>query len=144
MISKKTNKEIKIKYTDKSKDQPELIPVFNAIKDLLVSYKKGSLELHGGEDGKIMLISKKPVEIGEKKYDDIWFASALIQKGYVGFYYMPIYMIKEIKDALPAELLKCLKGKSCFHIKRYDENIFSQIDQALLLGFNAFIKKGWI
>jgi hypothetical protein len=38
-----------------------------------------------------VLVGEKPVEVLGRKKDELWFASALIQKGYVGFYYMPVY-----------------------------------------------------
>jgi hypothetical protein len=42
-LSKKTasnNKQSTIKYADKSKDQPELILIFNQIKNILKEYQK--------------------------------------------------------------------------------------------------------
>ena len=83
-------KEVKIKYQDKSPGQPQLIPIFEEIKKLLKPYEKGTMKLFGGDEGKIVLISKKPVEITGRKKNELWFASALVQKDYVGFYYMPV------------------------------------------------------
>ena len=67
--------------------------------------------------GRAVLISKKPVEILGRKKDELWFAAALVQKGYVSFYYMPVHGDPEVKGLIGPGLLKCLKGKSCFHIK---------------------------
>jgi len=136
--------ELGIKYSDKSLGQPQLVPIFDEIKKLLAPYQKGTMQLLGGSEGKVLLISKKPVEILGRKRDELWFASALIQKGYVGFYYMPVYGDAGVKELLKPELLKCLKGKACFHIKRYDQEIFSQIKQALSSGYNIWHKRGWI
>ena len=91
-VSKKSTRSkdaIKIKYSDKSPGQPQLIPIFEEIKKMLAPYEKGTMKLFGGSDGKVGLVSKKPVEILGRKKDELWFASALVQKGYVGFYYMP-------------------------------------------------------
>ena len=137
-------KEIKIKYSDKSPGQPELVPIFNEIKKLLDPYEKGTMKLFGGSEGKIVLISKKPVEILGRKRDELWFASALVQKGYVGFYYMPVYSDNSVKKLIKPELLKCLKGKACFHIKKFDKEIFSQIKDALSDGYKIWHKRGWV
>jgi hypothetical protein len=91
-----------------------------------------------------MLISEKEVVIAGRKREDLWFASALIQKGYVGFYYMPVYMNEPIRRLLKPELLKCLKGKACFHIKKNDPLLFDQIREALKIGYDAYKKSGWI
>jgi hypothetical protein len=136
-------KNERIKYTDKSPGQPGLTPIFEAIKKLLLPYEKGTMKLTNSA-GQVVLISKKPVEILGRKRDDLWFASALIQKGYVGFYYMPVYGDPKVKELIKPELLKCLKGKSCFHIKKYDKEIFSQIKDALNVGYNIWHSRGWL
>jgi hypothetical protein len=134
--------ETGIKYEDKSAGQPELVPIFNSIKKLLLPYEKGSIAIRGGKGGQIILVSNKPVEINGKKRDELWFAAALIQKGYVGFYFMPVFSKPEIKEVFKPELLKCLKGKSCFHIKKADPVIYAQIEEALAKGYLAHKKAG--
>ncbi len=133
-----------IKYSDKSKGQPEMILIFDRIKKLLLPFEKGVMKIHGGEGGQVFLISHKEVEISGKKRTELWFASALIQKGYVGFYYMPIYGYKKLGEQIHPELMKCLKGKACFHIKKNDENLFKQIEEALKLGYENYKKLGWV
>ena len=80
-----------IKYSDKSKGQPELIPIYDEIKKLLMPYKKGNMKLRGGNDGNVGLINEMPVVIDGRKKDEIWFAYALIQKGYVFKYHTHTY-----------------------------------------------------
>src|SRR6478736_1805075 len=146
-VSKKSARPkdgIKIKYSDKSPGQPQLIPIFEEIKKMLAPYKKGTMKLSGGFDGKVALVSKKPVEILGRKKDELWFAGALVQKGYVGFYYMPVYADPSIKKLIKPELLKCLKGKSCFYIKKFDKEVFSQIKEALALGYKEWHERGWM
>src|SRR5262245_480271 len=142
--STRSGEEIKIKYSDKSLGQPQLVPIFEEIKKMLAPYEKGTMKLFGGSDGKVALVSQKPVEILGRKKDELWFASALIQKGYVGFYYMPVYGDPSIKKLIKPELLKCLKGKACFYIKKFDEEIFSQIKEALAVGQKEWHQRGWI
>src|SRR4030095_8400567 len=136
--------ERQIKYSDKSPGQPQLVLIFEEIKKMLAPYKKGTMKLSGGFDAKVALVSKKPVEILGRKRDELWFAGALVQKGYVGFYFMPVYADVSIKKLIKPELLSCLKGKSCFHIKKLDKEIFSQIQHALEVGYTAWVKRGWL
>jgi hypothetical protein len=137
-------KEISIKYEDKSKGHPEMILIFEKLKSLFLPYEKGAIKIHGGTDGKIMLVSHKPIEVEGRKKPEVWFVSALVQKGFVGFYYMPIYGYKKLGEQLRPELMKCLKGKACFHIKKYDEAIFEQIKEALKIGYECYKKLGWV
>ena len=144
---KKTNQstiEITIKYSDKSLGQPQLVPIFEEIKKMLKPYEKGTMILFGGSGGKVGLVSKKPVEILGRKKDELWFASALVQKGYVGFYFMPVYGDPSIKKVIKPELLKCLKGKACFYIKKFDKEIFSQIKEVLAIGYSLWHQRGWV
>jgi hypothetical protein len=138
-------KETTIKYEDKSAGQPELVLIFEEIKKLLLPYVKGNIKLHGGDKGKIILVSEKKIEVAGKERNEIWFASALVQKGYVGFYYMPIYTNSEqIKKIIQPQLLKCLNGKACFHIKKADEIILAQIKEALKIGYDCYKENGWV
>jgi hypothetical protein len=137
-------KQSGIKYSDKSAGQPELVPVFNEIVSLMTPFEKGSLKKSGGKDGQVSLVSYKEVEIGGKKTKEAWFAGALVQKGYVGFYFMPVYTIPEMKSEIQPGLLKCLKGKSCFHIRKMDDEVSRQIKDALKKGYDLYKKKGWI
>jgi hypothetical protein len=133
-----------IKYSDKSAGQPQLTPIFKKLVALMEPFAKGSLQKAGGKDGQVSLISKKPQEIAAKQVDETWFCGALVQKGYVGFYFMPAYVTPEIKAELAPGLLKCLKGKSCFHIRKIDEQLSAEIDDALKKGYALYRKKGWI
>lgn len=141
---KASSAESGIKYTDKSAGQPELAPIFENIKKLLLPYAKGTITITGGDGGQMSLVSKKAVEIEGRKKPELWFAGLLVQKGYVGFYFMPVYTSSEMKSLFEPELLKCLKGKSCFHIKKDDPVIYSQIADALKKGYEVYKQNGWV
>ncbi|TGM97238.1 DUF1801 domain-containing protein [Leptospira dzoumogneensis] len=143
---KKTSSSPKqgIKYEDKSPGQPELVPIFNEIKKLLKPYIKGSIKERGDSKGQYGLISEMEIEVNGKKKPEVYFAGILVQKGYVGFYFMPVYSEPELKKVFQPELLKCLKGKSCFYIKKKDPIILSQIEDSLKIGYDDYKKKGWV
>lgn len=144
VAAKKGKSETGIKYSDKSAGQPALVPIFEQLKKLLLPYEKGSIKKRGGEGGQIIMVSERPFEFQGRKRPELWFAAALVQKGYVGFYFMPVYAKPEMKDVFEPELLKCLKGKSCFHIKKNDPDLFRQIKDALAKGYVLYKKRGWI
>ena len=138
------DKKIKIKYADKSTGQPELVPIFHRIAKLMEPFAKGSVKKSGGKDGQVGLTSFKQVEIAGRKLDELYLGGALVQKGFVGFYFFHIYVAPELKAELKPELLKTLKGKTCFHIKKDDPQIYEQISDALNKGYRFYKKKGWI
>jgi hypothetical protein len=137
-------KKKEIKYSDKSVGQPEIVNIFNAIKALMLPFVKGAIVERGGQPGIYCLLSEKQIEAAGRKFDEIYFASIMIQRGYVGFYFMPVYAIEGVKHNLKPELIKFLKGKSCFNIKKNDPVILIQVKEALELGYLCYEKSGWV
>lgn len=133
-----------IKYADKSAGQPQLNPIFEELKALVIPYAKGTIALRGGSGGQLTLVSEKEVIVDGRKKPEMYFVAVLVQKGYVGFYFMPVYTEEEQKALFAPELLQLLKGKSCFHIKRWDATLKKQIKEALKKGYEVYKEKGWV
>ena len=81
---------------------------------------------------------------GKKKVDGIYFASVIPKPKDVRFYFFPTYTHKEKIGELPAQLQKCLKGKSCFHIKKLDDSLESDIKDLIQTGIELYQKDGWL
>jgi hypothetical protein len=79
-----------------------------------------------------------------RKYPTLHFAGLIAQSNYVGFYYMPIYCSPVMKKKLKPELLKLLKGKTCFHVKALDAKLLAQIKEALDVGKDCYKKMKWL
>lgn len=125
------------------KTQEELVSVFKILKDVLKRYEdplKPKVDL----DSRYDLWSFRDLEVEGRKRTEISFASLIIQSSYVGFYFMPVYSDNELKQFFDPELLKLLKGKSCFHIKRLTPSLKLHIEEALEKGFALYKSKGWI
>jgi len=78
----------------------------------------------------------KPVEVA--------MASLILQKSYVGFYFMPVYMSPGLKKELSPSLAKLLKGKSCFYVRKLDAELLQDIEAALDKGVKSFKERGWV
>jgi hypothetical protein len=84
-------------------------------------------------------------EVMGKECKEMFFASAIIQSDYVGFYFMPIYSdVESVKKTIPPRLLGMLQGKSCFHIKEWDDSLAYDIKKALKNGFAIYRARGWV
>ena len=123
--------------------EKDLISIFKRLKKILKKYEN-SLVAKFDLDSRYDLWSKKNVMIDGRKKKEIFFVSIIIQSKYVGFYYMPIYTDTQLKKVFKPELLKLLKGKSCFHIKALDERLECQIYEALKIGYELYRTRGWI
>jgi len=111
-------------------------PPFRSDLPLIIAGKKG-----------FQLTVPKPVAVpgayGGKPVD-LQMAALILQKGYVGFYLMCIYTNQATKKKLSPALLKLLKGKTCFHVKKLDEELKKGIDAALELGEKTYRERGWV
>lgn len=121
----------------------ELIEVYKRLKEILKQYED-PLTSKFDFDSRYDLWSVKDLVIAGRNRKEVSFAALIIQSNYVGFYYMPVYTDVEIKSVFGPELLKLLKGKSCFHIKHLNEVIEKQIIEALTVGYSLYKDRGWI
>ena len=94
--------------------------------------------------GRYELYSTKDLVIDGRKRSELYFAGAMIQKSFVGFYFMPIYSNPDFVEALDPELKKCIKGKACFNIKSADKRLLKQIEKMTRDGFKMYKQNKWI
>ncbi|MBM3120566.1 MAG: DUF1801 domain-containing protein [Chloroflexi bacterium] len=121
----------------------ELQATFQALRGLLGRYQP-PLMPKVNKAGHFDLWSTKNVVIDGRKRTEVYFAGVIIQKGYVGLYYMPVYTTPEMKKLFAPELLSLLKGKSCFHIQTLDARLLAQVKRALDAGYKLYKKNGWV
>lgn len=121
---------------------PDLIPLFNELKDLLAPYED-RFTVRRNEPGYYDLWSEREVTVAGRKRTEVFFAGLIIQKRYVGFYYMPVYAESELSAVFGAELLATLKGKSCFYITTLPTSLREQIVDALARGYELYVDRGW-
>lgn len=121
---------------------PDLIPLFEELKKLLKPYEK-HFSPRRDEPGYYDLWYEHPVEVDGRKRDSIYFCGIIIQKSYVGLYYMPVYTHEEAADLFGEDLMATLKGKSCFYIKELTPALKRQIKEALSIGLKLYRERGW-
>ena len=117
--------------------------IFSTLRNQLKMYAPPFTSKQDGA-GAFDLWSIKDLVIEGRKRKEVYFAGLILYKTYIGFYYMPVYAEPEIKAVFPVELLALLKGKSCFHIKKLDEKLLSQIRSVMDFGLTAYQERGWV
>jgi hypothetical protein len=122
---------------------PELQPIFDALQPLLRRYQP-PLVPKTDRPGAYDLWSIKELVIDGRRRKEVYFAALIVQKSYVGFYFMPVYAEPEMRQVFAPELLRLLKGKSCFHVRKLTPELIGQIDSALEAGFRLYQERGWI
>ena len=122
----------------------DLVEIFQTIRASMQPYAAQGFVVKKNTDGLYELWSERDIEIDGRKRNEVFFASVAIKNKYVGFYFMPIYVEPELKALLHQDLLKLLKGKSCFHVAKLNEELLEQIVNALGTGFTLYKQKGWV
>jgi len=122
---------------------PDLLPLFGQLKQLLEPYAE-HFTVRRDEPGYYDLWSERDLVIADRKRKEVYFAGIIIQKSYVGFYYMPIYTDTSAEEFFGPELLSLLKGKSCFYIKELTPVLQAQIERVLKEGFELYRSRGWV
>lgn len=80
-------------------------------------------------------------QYSQKYKKDLFFGSINIQKNYVSFYLMPVYMYPGLLETISPALKKRMQGKSCFNFKHVDELLFDELATLTDRGFERFKKE---
>ncbi len=98
------------------------------------------------KEGVFELMGNKPVPYGSKKIivPGMYFSSAVAGKDMVSFYFFPLYFHEnEYRDIIPT-LIKCLKGKTCFNFKKFEQINEKELNAMLKKGVQAWRKSGYM
>ena len=77
---------------------------------------------------------------GKQKVDGIYFASVVPKPKDIRLYFFPIYTHAAGFENISEGLQKCLKGKSCFHIKKLSPELESDITAMVKRGVDLYKK----
>jgi hypothetical protein len=109
--------------------------VFAALKAILTPYapKMNVLE---DKPGRYTLLAG----YSETLKKDVWFASVVVNKSYVSFHLMPIYMNAPLQAAVSPELQKRKQGKACFNFRSVEPKLIGELKTLTKKGAEHFRK----
>lgn len=85
----------------------------------------------------------KPGMQGKQKVAGYYFATVMPKLKDCRLYFFPLYTHTDAFDLSPA-LKKCLKGKTCFHIKKLSEELETEIKELIAQGVALYEADGLI
>lgn len=74
----------------------------------------------------------------------LYFGSVKIQKNYVAFHLMPVYVFPELLNCLSIDLRRRMQGKSCFNFTTVESELFSELSILAESGLSAYRDAGYI
>lgn len=113
--------------------------LFERLKAILSAYAP-SLRVSDDLPGKYYL----ETGYSEKWKRPLFFGSTIVQKNYVSFYLMPVYMYPDLLVEVSPALKKRMQGKSCFNFKQVDEALLAELEALTQRGFARFEQEGLI
>lgn len=117
----------------------EVKEIENTLKDILKSHIS-PLRIRKEEETVFEVCGTKERMQGKQKVDGHYFASIMPKPKDARLYFIPIYThAGEFTDISP-ELRKCLKGKSCFHVKKLSPELEQDIKQMIQKGIDIYVK----
>lgn len=79
-----------------------------------------------------------------KNKNPLYFGSVKINKNYVSFHFMPVYVFPELLQGISPELKRRMQGKSCFNFKTVNEVIFSELGTLASIGHTKYKDAGYL
>ncbi len=98
------------------------------------------------KSGVYEIIGNRPVPYGSTKkiVPGMYFASVVVRKDMVSFYFMPIYYRKDLFAPVAPALLKSLKGKACFNFRKVEQVDEKELKALLDKGVKAWKKMKYV
>jgi hypothetical protein len=118
-------------------NSPEFLEVFSVLREMMRVYEP-HLKVIDDEPGRYYLNGSW----SEKYQKEYYFGAVFIQKRYVSYYLMPVYMFPELLDDISPELKKRMQGKSCFNFTRIDKKLMAELKRLTKKGFARFKQEG--
>ncbi len=121
------------------------IEIFEKIKSVLQKQSPPMIVSKNTKDC-FELIGNKPVSYGSKKVmaPGMYFSSVFARKDMISLHFFPIYMKKEMFEPLIPNMIKLLKGKSCFNFKKPEDVNEKELNALIKKGIEAWIKLGYM
>ncbi len=60
---------------------------------------------------------------------ELFLGAVQIQKNYVSFYLMPVYMYPDLLEGISPALKRRMQGKSCFNFRTLDEAVIEELGE---------------
>jgi len=113
--------------------------VFDALKALMEPYTQ-SLDVTQDEPGKFSVDTFHVMKNGKPMF----FGAVTLNKRYVSYHLMPVYVKPALLDDVSPELRKRMQGKSCFNFKTVDQALFKELGKLTKRGLKDYRDSGYL
>ncbi len=79
-----------------------------------------------------------------KNRKPLFFAAVKINRRYVSYHLMPVYVFPDLLTPISAPLKKRMQGKSCFNFASPSETLFAELANLTQRGFSRYQTAGYV
>lgn len=79
-----------------------------------------------------------------KNKKPLFFGAVQINKNYVSYHLMPVYVNPSLLDSMSDGLRKRMQGKSCFNFKSVEPELFQELADLTVAGYEFYSQEGYI
>ena len=115
----------------------ELPDIQEALEHLLSAHVP-PLRIRVDSDTNFEVAGTKATMQGRQQVEGHYFANIVPKPKDIRLYFFPIYTHAEEFGPLSGELQKCLKGKSCFHLKKLSAELETEIREMIANGVRLY------
>lgn len=96
--------------------------VFGKLKSIMQEFENGMV-VKADKAGDYYLDTRSV----DKHKKPIFFGAVKVNKNYVSYHFMPVYMFPDLLDGISDELRKRMQGKACFNFTKVDNTLFEEL-----------------
>lgn len=120
----------------------ELTEIHQTLKSLFLEHVPPLQVTNDSEQGFEIAGTKEAMQ-GKQKVKGYYFGSIVPKPKDIRLYFFPIYTDPDQFELSP-ELKKMLKGKSCFHIKKLNDELIGEIRKMMRKAIKIYQEKGLV
>lgn len=118
---------------------PDLPPVFDALRQILVPYAPQLVPVR--DDEQELYLDTAHVQKNKKP---LFFGAVQLKKGFVSFHLMPVYLQPALLDGLSPGLKARMQGKSCFNFKALEPALLQELATLTQAGYASYQAQGYV
>jgi hypothetical protein len=108
--------------------------IFNQLRDILKA-NENVMKVTTDTEENYYLDTYK---INPKNKQAIFFGAVKINKNYVSYHLMPVYIYPELLEDISTDLKKSMQGKSCFNFKEINEDLIGELKNLTEMGLHKY------
>jgi hypothetical protein len=118
---------------------PDLPAVFAELRAIMLPYAE-KLDVKTDTDTELYVDTKHVLKNGKP----LFFGAVQVEKKYVSYHLMPVYVAPDLLQDLSADLKARMQGKSCFNFTRVEQPQLQELAALTEAGFRRYEESGYV